>query len=122
MTTAATQRYLHRLVLEAKDRQAKGMAEPDRLLHAVSAPALDRSCLLVLVNECALGRTSVALYRSTSPGQVVYDPKDIEPECLGSLDFRSRAEALAAEHTRIPAVGRRYPNTEANAVLEEKVK
>ena len=107
---AATERYVHRLVLEQKDRQRRGIPEPDRRLHAISAPSPAKDALWVLVNECRLGITAAAFFVSTGPGQVLYNPSEIEPECLGDADFVARATAEAIAHTQIPAVVRRYTN------------
>ena len=109
MARPATERYVHRLVLEQKDRQRRGILEPDRKMHAISAPAPDKSCLYIMVNECKLGITSAALFRSSSLGVVQYDPKEVEEGCLGTQEFIARATAHAIEHSHIPAVQRRYP-------------
>jgi hypothetical protein len=110
MARPATERYVHRLILEQKDRQARGILEPDRKMHAVSAPSPDKTCLYVLVNECKTGITSAALFRSIGPGVVKYDPSEVLPECLGTPEFIDRATAAAIAHTQLPAVVRRYPN------------
>ena len=122
MTTPATARFLHKRLLEAKARAAQGLPEAERLLHAVSVPAPDKTGLWVLVSECLRGEEHTAFYRSTTSGDVLYDATQIDPECLGDEDFRMRADFLACEHTLIPAVQRKYTNVEANTGLKEKVK
>jgi len=110
MPTPFTARYVHRLVLEQKARAARGQLEPDRKLHAVSAVSPDKRFLYVLVNECRLGITSAALFKSVAPGQLDYAPEEVEEDCRGTQEFVERATVLAREHTQIPAVVRRYPD------------
>jgi hypothetical protein len=110
LARAATERYVHRLILEQKARQARGQLEPDRRLHAISAPSPGKDALWILVNECALGVTSAAFFVSTGPGVVDYRPEEIETSALGTPEFLRRATSEALAHTHIPAVVRRYPN------------
>jgi hypothetical protein len=108
MPNAALLRYIHGKVLAQADRARRGVLEPDKAMSAISAPAPDKNGLYVLVNETSLGVQRSAVYKSASPGSVVYSEDDVREEARGDAAFEARAREFARVHTLIPAVTRKY--------------